>query len=481
MQRPSRNTTRSASGGHGVGQQRGLRRPVPTVAIVAACVLVAAGCGTRLSHAEILAQNVTQSRGDRAAATGEVGGGSAASGVNEAEPPAGSVGGAASTAGGRAASEGTAGPPKAAAATAGNKEPLRIATVGWYSGIAGATTAPMRDVLVSWSKAVNAKGGINGHPVELYVADDGGNEGRSVSIVRDFVENKHIVALVNYAPGSANGVANYMKTKNVPVIGGVVTDAVWHQNPMMFPTATGTEGHYWGSAKLLADSGVKKVGTVFCTETTSCQYSNDTFVKYAKEVGLDVVYQGRISFTQPDYTAECLQMRNAGAAAIVPVTESSSEVRMAQSCGRQGYRPTWVHSTASDQFATIPEFDGSVASLISFPWFARSGAGIDEYVQALQKYAPKLLDGGVDFQSAAWVAGKTFERAAANVSDHPTAQEILEGLWSMRNESLGGLLVARTQRTFNRGQPTPDTFCVYLARVEGGKWSAPNGTTPVCR
>jgi len=466
------------------------------VCALLASALVAPACGNRLSHEEVLAQNGVGAAGQRAAG-GAVGAGDgsaggdtvsgAAQGSADATGANGGTGGGsgagavAGTSGGGAGGTGT-GAETASGAGAGTKAPLKIAMVGWLSGIGGQTTTPARDVLVAWSKWVNAKGGINGHPVQLYVADDGGNEARSVSIVRDLYENKHIIALVYYGSGSAVAVANYAKSVSLPIIGGVTVEAVWNQNPMMFPASASTDGHFWGAAKLALDAGAKKVATVYCTEVSSCQQSNDTFVKYAKELGLEVVYQGRISFTQPDYTAECLQMHNAGAQAVVPVTENSSIVRLAQSCDRQGYKPTWDLSTTNDGMVKLPQFDNAIGAVISFPWFLHGDSpAIAEYTQALQKYAPGRVDDGVDFQSGAWVAGKLFERAAAKVSDNPTKDEILEGLWAMRGESLGGLLPGGLARTFTRNQPTPETFCVFDPRIQGGKWVAPRGTTPICR
>ena len=462
--------------------------------------VVSAGCGNRLSHEEVLAQNVTKAASGRTAASSEGAvvsegtpnnEGAAVAGVGATDSAsAGSASGAGSsgqggqtsavTSGGAASGQPESGGVSAVAA--GTKAPLAIAMVGWLSGIGGQTSGYARDVLVAWSKLVNARGGINGHPVQLYVADDGGNEARSVSIVRDFVENKHVIALVYYTGGSVLGVANYVKSKNIPVIGGNIIEPAWTQNPMLFPTQAATEGHFWGAAKLVYDIGKRKIATVYCTEVAACQQSNDTFVKLAKDVGLQVVYQGRISFTQPDYTAECLQMRNAGAEAVVPITENSSTVRLAQSCGRQDYKPIYDLQAVNTGMAKIAQFDNAIGNLATFPWFLHSGfAGIDEYTRAIQTYAPTRLDDGVDVQSGAWMAGKAFEKAAAHVSDKPTNQQILDGLWAMKGETLDGLLVGGLARTFNRGQPTRETFCVYATRIQGGKWVASRGMTPVCR
>lgn len=465
-------------------------------------VVVVAGCGNRLSRDEILAQNVTtgdaSSSGvdageDRAAGAdagaGDTGGddvtgpGEAAAGADPgagSAPAAGSVGATAGLAGG--AGGGAGGGTAPAAQGGGAKKPIVIGMVGWLSGIGGQTSAATRDVVVAWSKSVNAKGGIKGHPVQLLVADDGGNESRSLSIARDFVENKGAVALLAYSGGSAVAVSNYAKSKNIPVVGGSVIEQLWTQNPMMFPQNSATDGHFWGAAKLAADRGVKKVATVYCAEVPACQQSNETFVKHAKSLGLQVVYEGRISFTQPDYTAECLQMRSAGVESVVPITENSSTVRLAQSCSRQDFKPIYNIQAANTSMEKVPEFDGAIGNLAYFPWFLYGGApALDEYGEALKKFAPNRITNGVDAMAGGWMAGKIFERAAQNVSDNPTSAEILEGLWAMKGFDVGGLQPGGMARTFNRNQPTGETFCVYETKITGGKWTAPRGLNPVCR
>jgi hypothetical protein len=34
-------------------------------------------------------------------------------------------------------------------------------------------------------------------------------------------------------------------------------------------------------------------------------------------------------------------------------------------------------------------------------------------------------------------------------------------------------------RTFKKNQPTPEVLCVFDTKIQGGKWVAPQGLTPV--
>ena len=155
---------------------------------------------------------------------------------------------------------------------------------------------------------------------------------------------------------------------------------------------------------------------------------------------------------------------------------------MAQSCARQGFKPIWNVGVGEDGMTKLPEFEGATTSSPSFPWFVRSGSpAVDEYAQALQKYAPNRLNEGVMSQTWAWTSEKVLEKAAASAADKPTSQDILKGLWAMKGDALGGLAPGPLAFTFTQGKPTPTAYCVFEAVVQTGKWVAPNGLTPICR
>jgi branched-chain amino acid transport system substrate-binding protein len=334
---------------------------------------------------------------------------------------------------------------------------------------------------VAWQRSVNAAGGIDGHQVELLIGDDGGDAATSLSIARDFVENKGVVALTYV--GSSTTLGDYARSKSVPMIGTITSGEVWSQNPFLFMPFGGGETVSFGAARLTRLSGATTIATMYCAETSDCADGNDRLGRYAPQEGVEIVAEIQYSVTQPDFTAECLRLRNSGAQAVLPLGDNSSLVRMVQSCARQGVRPTWIIPSADDSMAAIPEFDGSIALTPAFPWFLRSGGpAVDEYVQALRTYAPTRLEKGVSYQAWGWQSAKLLEAAArGRLSSQPTSQNILDGLWALNGETLGGLAPGKAARTFSQGQPSKETFCVYETRISGGEWVAPQGLTPVCR
>jgi branched-chain amino acid transport system substrate-binding protein len=477
--------------------------------VVLGCsALLAAGCGTRLTREEVLADNTVEivgsgaagaagpgaladgSTGTGASAVGEAGPGEAAGGI-ESGPTAAAGGGLGqgTSANGATQSEATSAggegttQARAASEPAPTKPPIIIGLVGYFSGIGGPVHIPKRDAWLVWEKAVNASGGINGHRVQVLVGDDGGSDSRALSLARDFVENKGAIALSTTGT-TQGGVVAYANSKSVPVVGvagGPNEEA--RKSPMMFQTSPGGDDAVWGQVAAARTAGVKKVAIIYCAESAECQHGSGLFVEEAKRQGLDVVAQMRASVTQPDFTAECIQARNAGAELILPITDNTAPIRIAQSCARQNYRPIFELLSASDSQAKIPELAGAVSSQGQFPWFLRTGSpGIEQYVRAFQTYAPNRLADGTSDQAAAWVAAKVVEKAAAKgVSEKPTSQDLLNGLWSLKDETLDGLMPGGLARTYPKGQPTPPSFCTRTAKLQDGKWTAPQGLTPICR
>lgn len=369
----------------------------------------------------------------------------------------------------------------ALASAGGEKAPIVIGYVGQFSGFAGIATGAQRDGWVVWSKMINAKGGINGHPVRLLVGDDGGSDSNAVSIARDFVENKGAIAL-SISTSTATGIAAYALSKHVPVIGVAGGQDEWYTNPLMFFTTAYLRGSSYSSARILQNAGAKRVAVAYCVEAPLCKEENDLFVQFAKEIGLTVVAQQSMSVTAPDYTAECINMRSAGADSVFYVGETNGAQRMVSSCTRQSFKPLWGIPLATGAMASNPELEGSVSFNSAFAWFAAPTIpAMKEFHDAFQRYLPsKLGDGGAGGQTISWIAAKAFEKAAAHVGDKPTAQDIINGLNSFRGETLGGLMPGKAALTFVEGQPHPQGMCGWAIQVRNHKWVDLSGFNPVC-
>jgi branched-chain amino acid transport system substrate-binding protein len=328
------------------------------------------------------------------------------------------------------------------------------------------------------ARYINDNRGLNGHPVKVVVGDAAGDPSRALSIVRDMVESKGVIAfMANFWVLSANGARAYLEEKKIPVVGGDVASAVWFKSPMFFPMGASFDTLSVGSLKTMADLGHKKVAIAYCAEVEACHVYHDAASARAASVGATVVYSAQVSLAQPDYTAECLQAQRSGAEALMLGVESTALSRFARSCKQQGFTPPLVTASLSMIASTAKDanLEGILAPVATFPFAANDSPATREYKAALSRYAPTLEESGTT--SAAWVSGALLREASKALPDQPTSADFLKGLWQIKSNNLGGLT---GPLTFREGQPAPDFTCYFLQSISGGKFTAPVGTKQTC-
>ena len=179
---------------------------------------------------------------------------------------------------------------------------------------------------------------------------------------------------------------------------------------------------------------------------------------------------------QPDFTAECIQAQSRGVKAFTLLADSNSVRRLASSCTRQGFKPAYFAYSLSitTDLERDLNLEGLVAVQATFPWVLADTPQTLAYQAAMKRFAPSVgLSSGV---SQAWTAGKLLERALAGRSE-VSRTSIVEGLWGLANETLGGLA---PPLTFRRDQPAPAAQCFFVMEIVKGKWAAPQGANVEC-
>ena len=379
-----------------------------------------------------------------------------------------------------ASSDGTnpgapAGSPVAGVPSSGQR--ITLASVGNYSGPAALAAKPILDGAQLWAKATNARGGLNGHPVEFIVFDDNSDPARHRAQIQEAVERYGVIAFLANAEAVAGEPSlDYIDAKRVPVIGGSSAEQYAYRSPMYFVQMS----HGAALARTFTPSiarqaiprGLTKVGTLVCVEQASCNEIEKEVATAAAANGLKAVYKGRTSITQPDFTAECLAARNAGAEIILVVLDPNSIRRVAKSCNRQSYKPMFaiIGVAQDDSMKDTPELDGTVVSTGIFPYLQTGTPATDEFHRARQTYsAATPLSVGL---AAGWTAGKLLERAAARLPEPPTREGLLAALWTIKSDNLGGLSYPLS---FTENQPAKQEACWFDIALHQGSWVSPDG------
>jgi len=363
--------------------------------------------------------------------------------------------------------------------------PITIGTLGTFSGPVGEVEKAMADGVAVWVKDVNSRGGVNGHLIRHVLADDGADPARHRAMVRDLVERRGVQAFVYKVEAFAGltGPDPYITEHKIPVVGTFLSYDWDYASPLYFPQASsGTEfniASYFGPAsQVLLPQGLKKLGTFTCVESNVCEQAKNTWAKKAAEFGFELAYQAQVSLGQPDFTAECLAARNAGVQVVFFGFDDKSAGRVANSCARQSFRPAYVHTfqAASPAMLDNPNLDGMLVGSLTFPWPASDSPARRAAHDAFRRFLPNAELLGTHM--VGWVAGKLFEEGEKNLPATFSGQDLLTGLWQIRDNDLGGLT---HPLSFYPDRGAQRRTCWSVVAVSKGAFVVPGSTSLRCR
>lgn len=352
-----------------------------------------------------------------------------------------------------------------------------IGSLGTQSGVVGNQFIDGTRALQAWVSWINRGGGLGGHPVRLIIGDDGGDPARNRALTQEMVETRKVIAFVfETAPLSGHASLQYLEEANVPVIGSAGASAWVYQSRMYFPQmassdAAGT-GVLGSVAPMARAKGLNKVGILSCVEAQACKDIAKGGEAKAPEFGLEVVYRAQVSLTQPSFTAECLSARNAGVEVLFPAVDNNSLIRLGRSCASVSYKPLYALPHAVlESIKDDPNLQGSSVSSPVRPWFITGVPAVAEFHEAL---AGAGIQVPTVMSMAGWTAAKLFEAAAARLPAQPSARNVLEGLWALPGDDLGGLTYPLR---YAPGAPAAKRACWFPVRIEERRWvDASEGT-----
>jgi branched-chain amino acid transport system substrate-binding protein len=361
-------------------------------------------------------------------------------------------------------------------AVAASGSDLVIGTIGNFSG-PGAQPEHLAG-LQAWVNSVNASGGIKGRQIKLIVQDDQGDATKSQADIRQLVQVDHVLAIVSpEAGGTESGWASYVQQQHVAVIGGQADTPVWFTNPAFFPSGATVLTSLEMQAYAVKAAGKNSFGSVYCAEAAVCKQVLPALAGYAKAFQLNMSTSAAIAVSAPSYTAQCLAAKQAGAQALIIDASYAAGSRFAPACAQQGYSPVYVIPSGAfdNRYLQMSQVNGAYVPTTNALWFDSTPA-VAQFQQAMAKYEASTALGPNPMSG--WTGGVLFGAAAATLPAKPTAADVFSALYSLpKNDTLNGLT---PPLNFHSGAPASQVTCFFLGEIQGGKLTAPKGTTAIC-
>ncbi len=234
------------------------------------------------------------------------------------------------------------------------------------TGPGSGTYGPMKDALDIYFKEVNAKGGINGHPVKVIFEDNVAQPSKAAAQAKKLITQDRVLLLMlcslssTYAP-----VIQVAKQNKVPILfaGGVCPKDVYPPNadPNLFCSTAYGAGYDSRMALSFIKEEAKgepvKLGLVAMNIPVS-RAEMDYAEKLSKTMGMQAVDKEVIPPPTPDYTPFATKIKNAGANWAYSWAPWVTQVRTFEALRKLGWEGKYLaygHIESEDELARIKD------------------------------------------------------------------------------------------------------------------------------
>ena len=165
-------------------------------------------------------------------------------------------------------------------APAETKAPYKIGAIFSITGDASSLGMPEKQTAEMLMEQINAAGGINGHPLEIVIYDDKGDETEAVTMAKRLINNDKVSAIVGPSrSGTSLAIVDTVSKAEIPLVtcaasGKIVKDETGKTRKWVFMTPQSDVAavqkiyEYFGKNKItqIAIMSDSKIGRASCRE-----------------------------------------------------------------------------------------------------------------------------------------------------------------------------------------------------------------------
>jgi branched-chain amino acid transport system substrate-binding protein len=338
--------------------------------------------------------------------------------------------------------------------------------------------------------ALNATGGMDGHPLKLVNYDDQSTPSGNATAAQLLIQ-KGVLGVIDDTSFTFGGAAALTRAK-IPVTGASIDGPEWGVSNNMFsvitPTETPVNGQMYTYTSLVNTFkllGIKKLAQVGYQIPSVTQAANQTFALAAK-VGISKCYNNNtISFGANDFTAVVLAIKSAGCDGVYVPMLLTSEIAIAQGLKSAGSTAKVVSpSVAYDQ--NVLDSPASLSALAGDYTAAEVDmtnptAGSQTMLANLKQYtgySSKIANLNTVF---AYLGADVMIKGIQMAGSEPTPSKIIAALRTVKSYDGGGILPSPvTFQGYGTPAMFPATACGPLFQITTSGFQPANGGKPVC-
>lgn len=385
-----------------------------------------------------------------------------------------------------------------APARSGGATPIRVGIVtSATSPVGGDTFTGPRDGARAYFDRLNARGGIDGHPVEVRECDDGGSGVGNNECVHRLIDEDKVVALVATTALDYAG-ASRVSHARVPDIGGQPIGAAYDTYPHLYgiygslaPRAgtVGWSGKLYGGTEVYRyfkqRQGARTAAVVSYNQAASAAYAR-LVEQGLKAEGYKVVTE-QVDFALPNFRAAAADLKQQGADLVFDAIDTHGNAQLCEAMDQVGAKVIAKVTNVQNWTSTVPADYKDSPRCRNALWATGSSRDFDDTSRpAVREFrdATKGLRTHSQWQLEGWAAAMWFTDAAKSCAGTKgtgtgtatgVTRACVDGFMNRSEDyTAGGLLVPVT---FERLAEPPKSrrTCLSVARWQDGRGWVPQG------
>ncbi len=373
--------------------------------------------------------------------------------------------------------------------TVADGTPIRVGIItSATSPVGGDTFTGPRDGAKAYFDRLDARGGIDGQPVEVRLCDDGGSGVGNNACVHQLVDEDKVVALVATTALDYAG-ASRVSHARVPDIGGQPIGAAYDTYPHLYgiygslaPRAgtPGWGGRLYGGTEVYRyfkrEQGARTAAVVSYNQAASAAYAR-LVEQGLKAEGYKVVTE-QVDFALPNFRAAAADLKQQGADLVFDAIDTHGNAQLCRAMDEVGANVVAKVTNVQNWTSTVPEDYKNSPRCRNALWATGSSRDFDDTSQAAVRDfrdATKGLKTHSQWQLEGWAAAMWFTDAARSCAKTGVTRACVDAFMDRsENYTADGLLVPVS---FERLTAPPRTHrtCLSVARWQDGKGWVPQG------
>ncbi|HJR50676.1 MAG TPA: ABC transporter substrate-binding protein [Gemmatimonadales bacterium] len=250
------------------------------------------------------------------------------------------------------------------ASTVAAQEAYVIGATGAMTGPAAANFAPVLEAMKAYLENVNAKGGINGKPVQMIIQDDSGEPSKAAANAKKLLSQDRVLMIVSSSPSSTYApLVVESKRAGVPLYyaGAVCPKETYPPaEALQFcSTAYGATLDSQAALGFVKAQANEPVRIGFATMAIPIARAEIEYAeKLAKTLGMTAVDTQITPPPAPDYTPFATRLKDGNPNWVYSWSPWVSQVRTFEALRRLGWSGryiTWAHLNAEEELARLKD------------------------------------------------------------------------------------------------------------------------------